>query len=147
MDARELSDRAEISDLVVRYTRAIDLCRWDDLDAIFIADAHIDYSAFGGTTGGLQETKKFLAESMPVFSKTQHMLGMPAITVDGDTATAVTPCHNPMLMGEGKDARIMVCSLWYHHDLVRRADGWRIARLREERNYMTMPPNGDILPS
>lgn len=147
MDAREVSDRAEITDLIVRYTRAIDQRRWDDLDSVFIPDARVDYSAFGGVAGGLGEVKRFLAESMPVFTKTQHMLGLPAITVDGDQATAVTPCHNPMLMGEGKDARIMICSLWYHHRLVRTTAGWRVAELSEERNFMTMPPGGDIPPS
>ena len=146
MEAREVADRAEIADLIVRYTRAIDQREWTQLDSIFTTDAHIDYSAFGGITGGLEEAKSFLAESMPVFSKTQHMLGLPAVTVDGDRATAVTPCHNPMLMGEGKDARIMICSLWYHHELTRTGGGWRISRLSEERNFMTMPPGGDILP-
>ena len=147
MELQEVADRAEISDLIVRYTRAIDQREWAALDSIFAPDAYVDYSAFGGVTGSLAEAKAFLAESMPVFAKTQHMLGLPAITVTGDRATAVTPCHNPMLMGEGKDARIMICSLWYHHELVRTSAGWRINRLSEERNFMTMPPGGDILPS
>ncbi len=144
MDVRELTDRAEISDLIVRYTRALDQQRWDEFDSIFTADAHIDYSAFGGATGDLAGTKKFLAESMSLFTKTQHMLGLPAITLDGDRASAVTPCHNPMLLGSGKDSKVMVCSLWYHHELVRTEEGWRIARLSEERNFMTMLPGGDI---
>lgn len=147
MELREISDRAEITDLIVRYTRAIDRQEWAELDAMFTRDAEVDYSAFGGVTGSLERAKEFLAESMPVFSKTQHMVGLPAIRVDGDRATAVTPCHNPMLMGAGKDARIMICSLWYHHELERTSDGWRIRRLSEERNYMTMPPNGDIPPA
>lgn len=146
MDPREISDRTEITDLIVRYTRAVDLRRWDDLDDLFTPDARVDYSAFGGVSGDLPGAKTFLAESMPLFTKTQHMLGLPAITVEGDRARTVTPCHNPMLMGEGTDARIMVCSLWYHHEFVRSAEGWRITALSEERNFMTMPPGGDILP-
>ncbi|HMC39575.1 MAG TPA: nuclear transport factor 2 family protein [Acidimicrobiales bacterium] len=144
MDLQEMSDRAEIADLVVRYTRALDEQRWDDFDALFTDDAFIDYTVFGGTAGDLAATKKFLAESMPIFTKTQHMLGLPAITVDGDRATSVTPCHNPMLLGSGRDAKVMVCSLWYHHELARTPDGWRIARLSEERNFMTMLEGGDI---
>lgn len=144
MDLQELSDRAEITDLLVRYTRAVDQQLWNELDQIFTPDAHIDYSAFGGSTGDLAATKKFLSEAMTLFTKTQHMLGVPAITLDGDRATAVTPCHNPMLLGEGEDSKVMVCSLWYHHELVRTEHGWRIARLNEERNFMTMLPGGDI---
>ena len=147
MDLQELSDRAEIAHLIVRYTRAIDQQRWDDLGSIFTPDAQVDYSAFGGVVGDLASSRKFLAESMTIFTKTQHMLGLPEISLEGDRAIAVTPCHNPMLLGSGADARIMVCSLWYHHELVRTAAGWRISRLSEERNFMTMPPGGDILPS
>lgn len=147
MDARELSDRAEITDVIVRYTRAVDGRRWAEFDSIFTEDAHLDYSAFGGATGDLEVAKRFLADSMPVFTKTQHMLGLPAITVGGDRAEAVTPCHNPMLVGSGQEARVMVCSLWYHHELARTPQGWRITRLSEERNFMTMLPGGDIPPT
>lgn len=145
-DPQALSDRAEISDLIVRYTRALDNHQWDEFDSIFTEDAHIDYTVFGGTAGDLVATKKFLVESMTIFTKTQHMLGLPEITLDGDQATSVTPCHNPMLLGQGKEAKVMVCSLWYHHRLVRTAEGWRIAELREERNFMTMLSGGDLLP-
>ena len=145
MDPRELSDRAEITDLLVRYTRALDQARWDDdFDALFSVDAHIDYTSMGGSAGDLAATKRFLSEMMPVFTRTQHMLGLPAITVDGDRAQATTPCHNPMLMGTGKDSKIMVCSLWYHHELVRTEVGWRIARLWEEKNFMTILSRGDM---
>jgi hypothetical protein len=146
VDLQELSDRAEIADLVVRYTRALDERRWDDFDGLFTADAHIDYGAFGGTAGDLAQTKQFLAESMALFEKTQHMLGLPEISLDGDRAHSVTPCHNPMRMGSGGDAKFIVCSLWYHHDLLRTAGGWRIARLWEERNFMTILEGGDIVP-
>lgn len=144
MELQEVSDRAEIADLIVRYTRVVDERRWDQLDALFTPDAHVDYGAFGGVSGDLPTVKRFLTESMPVFTSTQHMLGLPAIVVEGDRARAVTPCHNPMLMGSGTEPRVMICSFWYHHELVRTAGGWRIARMAEERNFMTMPPGGDI---
>ncbi len=137
MDLQQLSDRAEISDLVVRYTRAVDTRDWDALDSVFTADATIDYSAMGGISGGLAEVKGYLAETMPMFSSTQHMLGLPAIELDGDRARAVTPCHNPMVMGSGGAARLMVCALWYHHRFVRTDDGWRVCDLREEKCHMS----------
>jgi hypothetical protein len=141
-----MSDRADITELIVRYTRAVDQCDWDAYEQLFTADAVIDYGAFGGVTGDVATVKAFLAESMPGFTKTQHMVGLPEIELRGDRATAVTPCHNPMLMGQGREAKVMVCSLWYHHELVRTAEGWRIARLGEERNFMTILPGGDIPP-
>ncbi|HWE57523.1 MAG TPA: nuclear transport factor 2 family protein [Acidimicrobiales bacterium] len=147
MDIQEVSDRAQITDLIVGYTRALDQRRWNEFDSLFTADAHIDYSAFGGESGDLESTKRYLASTMTFFAKTQHMLGLPEIKIDGDRATTATPCHNPMLLGEGKDAQVMLCSLWYHHEFTRTADGWRISRLSEERNFMTMlKSGGDLLP-
>ncbi|MDE3203797.1 MAG: nuclear transport factor 2 family protein [Acidobacteriota bacterium] len=140
MDVQELSDRAEIADLITRYTRHLDQRQWPELGALFTADASIDYGAFGGSVGGVPETLEFLAGAMPRFAKTQHMLGLPHIEIDGDRARAATPCHNPMLLGQGKDSKVMVCSLWYHHEFARTPDGWRIASLREERNFMHMLP-------
>jgi hypothetical protein len=137
VDLAQLADRAEITDLIVRYTRALDQRRWNEFDSIFSADAHIDYSAFGGVAGDLAAAKEFLASTMPLFTVTQHMLGLPAIDLEGDAATAVTPCHNPMVLSSG---RLMVCSLWYHHELVRTGEGWRIRRLSEEKNFMTLLP-------
>jgi hypothetical protein len=147
VDLRELTDRAEISDLLVRYTRVVDERRWDDYAALFAPGATVDYSAFGGIAGTVEDARAFLAETMPLFSVTQHMLGLPALTIDGDEAHAVTPCHNPMVMGAGPDAQIMVCALWYHHSLIRTDEGWRITSLREQRGHMTFLPGGDVLPS
>ena len=38
----EISDRLEIQQLLVDYSTAIGLCRFDDLDEVFSADAYID---------------------------------------------------------------------------------------------------------
>lgn len=146
MDQSELCDRAEITDLLVRYSRAVDTRNWDALDEIFTPDAVVDYSGMGGISGTVTEIKKYLAETMPIFSVTQHMLGLPALDISGDRARAVTPCHNPMVMGTGPEARVMVCALWYHEDLVRTAGGWRISALSEERCHMSFLPGPPSAP-
>jgi hypothetical protein len=38
----EVSDRLEIQQLLVDYSNAIDLRRFDDLDEVFTPDAYID---------------------------------------------------------------------------------------------------------
>ena len=139
-----MSDRADIAALLVRYTRAVDGRQWDELDRVFTADAVIDYSAFGGVVADLAGAKRFLAESMAMFAVTQHMLGLPEVTLDGDRARAVTPCHNPMVLTGDAGGAVMVCSLWYHHELVRTAAGWRIAALHEEKVHMTVLPGRSL---
>ena len=140
MDLQELSDRVEIQDLLARYTHAIDTRDWDALDRVFTHDARIDYSAFGGATGSLDEIKRFLAEAMPMFESFQHLVGSSVVDIDGDTATARTICHNPMVLKGGDDPHLLVCGLWYRDKLVRTPAGWRIAERVEERSYMKEEP-------
>ena len=140
LDLQEISDRIEIQDLLARYTHAIDTRDWNALDRIFTPDARIDYSAFGGAAGGLDEIKTFLAESMPMFESFQHLVGSSVVDIDGDTATARTICHNPMVLKGGQDPHLLVCGLWYRDRLVRTGAGWRIAERVEERSYMKEEP-------
>ena len=74
LDAQTLSDRIEIDDLLTTYTMAIDQGDWDALDRVFTPDAHIDYSATGGTVGPSREVKAWLAETLPMFSAMQHFV-------------------------------------------------------------------------
>lgn len=136
MDLRELSDRLEITDLLLRYSHAVDFMDWDEFRSCFTTDAHIDYTAFGGPAGDLEETVAFLTEAMPRWTSRQHMISPPLITIDGDSATARTMCHNPMGFLEGEDPRVLVCGLWYVDELRRTPDGWRISRRSEERSHV-----------
>ncbi len=136
----EIADRLDIQDLLVTYAHAIDFRRWDDLDAVFTPDAFIDYSAMGGAKGSYPEVKTFLRETLPIFSSYQHLLGASRITLDGDTATGVTPCHNPMVIGEGDSEHAFLCGLWYRDRFVRTPAGWRISERVEERAYVKDAP-------
>ena len=42
LSLQEISDRLEIQQLLVDYSTAIDLGRFDDLDRVFTPDAYID---------------------------------------------------------------------------------------------------------
>lgn len=142
LSLEEISDRLEIQDLLVGYSHAIDFQRWDELDDVFTPDAFIDYTVFGGPSGSYPEIKKYLSETMPMFSAYYHMVSTSKIEVDGDTATGVTICHNPMVLGEGETEHIFICGLWYVDTYVRTADGWRISRRVEEKTYVQNMPEG-----
>ena len=134
----EISDRLEIQQLLVDYSTAIDLRRFDDLDAVFTPDAYIDYSAFGGIVGRYPEVKARLAEVLPNFANYAPMLGRPSIRVDGDTATARTFCFNPMVFG-GEAATTMLLGLWYDDEFVRTSEGWRMSRRAETKCFDRRP--------
>ena len=134
----EISDRMEIQQLLVDYSMAIDSRRFDDLDAVFTSDAHIDYSAFDGIVGRYPEVKAWLAQVLPNFANYAHMLGLPSIRVDGDTATARTFCFNPMVFG-GEPATTMLLGLWYDDEFVRTPEGWRMSRRVETKCFDRRP--------
>ncbi len=142
LSLQEISDRMEIEDLMVRYSHAVDTRQWDLLDEVFTSDAHIDYTAMGGPAGDLESTKKFLETVMPNFAAFQHLISNSSIQVDGDTATARTMCHNPILLDGSEGSRhLMMCGLWYH-DTFARVDGrWRIRQRVEEKSYMFVAPD------
>lgn len=136
MTLEEISDRMEISDLLVDYTTAIDTVNMDALDDIFTRDAHIDYTAFGGIKGNLEEIKAFLKEVLPLFSATQHLIANSSIQLNGDTAEGKTMCQNPMVMKKEDGSEDMVIiGLWYVDKFVRTEKGWRIKERREEMSY------------
>ena len=132
---QQISDRLEIQDLQSAYSHAIDTRDWDALDRVFTQDAFIDYSAFGGSTGGLAETKAFLAKALPMFAGFQHMVATSQVALAGNRATAKTICWNPMVLKRGSGEHVFFCGLWYHDEYLRTLDGWRITRRVEEKCF------------
>lgn len=141
LSLREISDRLEIQDLLVRYAHAVDSRQWELLDEVFTDDAFIDYTAMGGPAGDLKSTKEFLATVMPNFPAFQHLVSNSAMTFDGDTATVRTMCYNPMLVnGDGGAHSLMMCGLWYLDTVVRVDGQWRIRSRVEEKSFMYLAP-------
>lgn len=129
-----MSDRLEITDVLIRYTRAIDTFDWDRLDSVFVPDARIDYTESGGIAGAYPEVKPWLAEVLPAFfRKLMHTLGQVEIVVRGDDADVTAYFHNPMTMDDGAGGeKVVEIGGLYHHTMVRTPDGWRSRELREE---------------
>ncbi len=133
---QELSDRLDIQDLQAAYSHAIDTRNFDALDRVFTPDAFIDYTAFGGSAGGLEETKAFLAKALAMFAGFQHMVATSQVQLAGNRATAKTICWNPMVVKRpGGAEHVFFCGLWYHDEYLRTLDGWRMTRRVEEKCF------------
>ncbi len=69
------------------------LQQWDET---FSDDGKVDYSAAGGAVGSYRDLAKWMrgdastTASMSDFSNWQHMLSLPLVTIEGDTAKART---------------------------------------------------------
>ena len=113
LSLQEMSDRFEIQDMLFRYADIIDRKAVDELNDIFTADAHIDYSAFGGSVGDRESTLAFLKQALPAFSASQHLNANVQIAVDGDSGTGRVMCFNPMEMPLGEEKQVFMLGLWY----------------------------------
>ncbi len=136
MDLQTLIDRAEISDVLIRYTRAIDFNEWDLLDTVFTPDAAINYVESGGIEASYPEVKPWLMEMLPAFfPQRMHQLGQIDIELGegGDTAVVAAYFYNPMPADDGNGGeKIVEIGGVYRHQMVRTPDGWRSRHLHEQ---------------
>jgi len=134
---RLFTDRVAIGDLLTRYATAVDRRNWDLYRTVFTTDAEIDYTSAGGIAGTVDEVVAFMDEVLSGFEMTQHLVANLEVEVDGDTARVTAMFNNPMRLPGGDT---WFTGGWYHHDLVRTADGWRSRRLREESAWFDRAP-------
>ncbi len=145
LSQQEISDRLEIQDLCYRYAELIDGKDFDALATdVFTDDAHIDYSVFGGSVGGLEETISFLKQALTreAFPSHQHLNANIQVKLDGDEARGRVMCFNPqeLSLPEG-GSQLFMLGLWYV-DRYRRTDaGWRIASRVEEKSWVFNTPD------
>ena len=129
LSLQEISDRIEINDLLIRYTRAIDEKDWDLLDRVFTPDARLDYVSSGGIAGPFSKVKAWLSKALAPFPETLHLIGNSEVQLSGDAATARTAVYNPMFFARADGGRHhFAVGAYYDDELVRTAEGWRIAR-------------------
>ena len=144
LSQQELSDRLELQDLVFFYSHLIDTKSFDTLRDVFTEDAHIDYSAFGGSVGNLEETIAYLKQAVAdeIFPNSQHLNANLQFTVSGDSATGRVMCFNPMEMNLPNGGRqVFLLGLWYVDEYRRTPSGWRMSRRAEEKSWVFNAPD------
>lgn len=137
MTGTDLADRAEITDLIARYAVLVDTGQWQAVAELFVPDARVDFSAFGAPVMTPAELVDFLAGSLGIFRRTQHLMGLPVVDLDGDSARARTSCLNPMVIDAEAppNAAVWLIGLWYDDELRRTASGWRFTSRAQDRCY------------
>ena len=137
LSLQQISDRIEINDLLIRYTRAIDQKDWDLLDTVFTPDAEVDYVSSGGIKGSYPEVRAWLEKVLALFPITVHYVTNSEVTLQGDRAAARTAVYNPMFLGNaGGSLHQFAVGAYYVDELVRTQAGWRIAKRREEQAFL-----------
>jgi 3-phenylpropionate/cinnamic acid dioxygenase small subunit len=142
LSLQEISDRIEIQDLLTRYTVAIDTKDWRLLDTCFVPDAELDYTATGGIRGSYPDVRAWLEKVLALFPMTVHFISNTTVRLKGDRASARTYVLNPMGYPRPEGGlHIFTVGAFYVDELVRTAEGWRIAKRVEESAFLdgTLP--------
>jgi len=122
----EPDDRMEISDLLVRYATGIDRRDWPLFRTVFTADCELDYGEVG-TWNGVDAVTEFMEQAHAAAGHTMHRLTNQAITIEGDKAVSRTYVDAVIMVGDQPGVNALG---FYDDEIVRTADGWRIARRR-----------------
>ena len=129
----QLSDREEIRDLLNRWGLAVDIGDLDMFEGCYTDDVIIDFKEIGyqGTTG--RGHREFLQKSAPFFSAMHHALSNTVFSELTET-TARTRTLVTAATVTVKDV-VFFIGAWYHDELRKTADGWRISHRRAELVY------------
>lgn len=137
-DLARIADRLAIDDILTRYALAVDRRDWLAYRTCFSTDAVIDYTSAGGIRGGLEEVVAWLAQVMPIFSMTQHLVTNRTIEIDGDEARAHSYFFNPLAVTDAEGKQTLYFDGGTYSDRLRRqTDGWRIYERLETSAYTT----------
>jgi 3-phenylpropionate/cinnamic acid dioxygenase small subunit len=136
-----LWDRAEISDVQLRYATGTDSRDWELFRSCFTDEVEVDFSdGFGQPVVRLaaDDWVRGTAPRMESFTATQHMITNHVITFDDDdhaTCTAYVRAshHRPNSTGDS-DQTVYG---YYTNRFERTPSGWRIARVKLTALWMT----------
>ena len=122
----DAADRAAIREVLATYMRAMRAGDVDLMDAVFTADATIDYTAIGGSVASWPDTKPWLRGMIDV---ELFMLFVgdvyPVFAADGQTAEVESTWHGVFVAAA--DAPPLIIFGTYADRFVRTPDGWRIS--------------------
>src|SRR3954471_3873877 len=120
----DLSDRDQITAVLVRYATGIDSRDWPLFRTCFTPDVHADYGDIG-VWDGVDAITEYMATVHADMPATNHMLSNVTIDLDGDRASTVTYVHAVLLLSRDPQHAVDAVGT-YRDEFVRTDDGWRI---------------------
>jgi SnoaL-like domain len=124
---RELTDRNEIAELIAGLARYLDEKRFDEARSVFTEDA---IGPFGDR--GVDLLAERSRRNHAPFEGIWHLVGNYQIELDGDRATARAAVHGTHVKRANEPDTHYDGGSFYHLDLARTPDGWRIAGMSFE---------------
>lgn len=138
MELQQLTDRAEINDLLVRYSEALNAADWDSWAACFTADAHLDYTTAGGVAGSVGDAVSWLAQTMVAFDLRIGRISNVLPTFVSADEARVSSQYSMVMRVAGDTPTYIEAAGWYDDTAVRTDVGWRLSDRFERIAYVRM---------
>jgi len=131
-----LIDRAQLLELLARYTDMCDLKNWDDLPlTVFADEVEWDFSSLGAPAV-LYARDELVSRGRAAFAgwkATFHATTGHQVTIDGDHATIHAKIRAEHWLpaevaGEGPDCWLVVG--FYDDEAIRTTNGWRLSKVK-----------------
>ena len=140
-DPEGVADILAIQDLVIAYAHAVDDGDWERWEALFLPDAHIDYTSAGGIAGTPAELAAWMPEALAVFEFCLHSTSTHEIRFTGPTtATGRVHVFNRNGVRHQDETEIVDVGAVYEDRYERSGRTWRFARRVEHTTYITGGP-------
>lgn len=149
LSLQELSDRAQIEDLLYLEITAIDERDWDAWEGIYTPDALVDWSEAGAMKGTPAEVRRYAEGVLNTFPYPayQHLTSNLVIRLDGDRASCRSMQYIAVSLPNAAGGRQMCFQgIWFEDRLLRTADGWRICERVERLAWRYNFPEGYEIP-
>ncbi|GII75491.1 hypothetical protein Sru01_04730 [Sphaerisporangium rufum] len=150
--ARELRDRAEITDALYRFALGQDLRDEELFASCFAADAELDFAPAAARWGGaaplMTGGPEIAATILGMFAgrvRTTHQVTNPRVALDGDHARLTALVEAQHLVVDAPGTHALLKNL-YDAELVRDGDRWLIHRLRIDNVWFTGDPRAIFAP-
>lgn len=129
-----MDDRFAILELTAAMGARVDARDWAALEALFAETVTVDYTSLWGGEPATMKAAELMAGwkgLVPGFTRTQHTIGVAAMEIAGDRATANAPVIGHHFIDDPAPAggRSWVVGGRYFWELERKPESWRIMKL------------------
>lgn len=137
---RQLEDRTQISEQVIKYAMGVDRRDWVMFGDCFTDPVHADFSAGGvpAETIARDELVARVSTALNGFTATQHLSPNHVIEFDPQDVDRAT-CHSYMfaqhLIRGSDNGEYYLLRGSYTNHMLRTAEGWRIERIVQHRSW------------
>jgi ketosteroid isomerase-like protein len=142
---RALQDRADIEEVLYKYSSAVDSFDTDGVRSCLADDIWAQYGNGAPVTDG-DTLAKWIADATATVIWQHHLLNVYHVRLDGDQANAVSYLTSYQVFEEDPKAAIILVAR-YHDELRRTADGWKISRRVMELLWGESKPDAGFLDS